>query len=88
MDITRAKQELKFSPTPLQDVLNKTVEWYEQVFAENELVREHMLEEFIFDLLDEVYDEIAIERLLNAVGEELGVDYGYDPDAEYEDGDL
>jgi nucleoside-diphosphate-sugar epimerase len=88
MDITRAKQELKFVPTPLQDVLNQTVEWYETVFAANQLIREHMLEEFIVDVLDEVDDGHAIERLLHAVGEELGVDYGYDPDAEYDDGDL
>jgi hypothetical protein len=47
-----------------------------------------MLEEFIVDVLDEVDDGHAIERLLHAVGEELGVDYGYDPDAEYDDGDL
>jgi hypothetical protein len=79
---------LKFVPTPLQDVLNKTVEWYETVFAANQVVREHMLEEFIVDMLDEVDDGHAIERLLHAVGEELGVDYGYDPDAEYDDGDL
>lgn len=88
MDITRAKRVLKFKPTPLEEVLKKTVEWHEQVFAEDELVREHMLEEFIFDVIDEEYDEGAIERLLNAVGDELGVAYDFDPDAEYDGSDL
>jgi len=80
VDITRAKEVLKFKPTPIKEVLKKTVEWYEEVFEKDETLREYMLEEFIADVLLDSEEEDAIEGLLEAVAEELGVDYGFDPD--------
>lgn len=79
MDITKAKKVLGFKPTPMLDVLKATVEWYEEVFVENEVLREYMLEEFISDVFTDE-DEDAVEKLLYAVGQELGIDYDYDPD--------
>ena len=79
IDISKAREALKFIPTPLEEALRKTVEWYEDLFVNDEEYRARMLGEFITEVIDGK-NEDAIEELLYAVGQELGIDYEVEDD--------
>jgi nucleoside-diphosphate-sugar epimerase len=91
MDISKARNVLKFTPTPLKKVLSETAEWYESVPMQDELMRQYMMEEFISDVLDDNDEEAAeeaIQKLLSAVGQEYGVDYAFNDDDDEHDEDA
>lgn len=86
MNISRAREVLHFTPTPMEEVLRKTAEWYENIFKEDEELRMYMLEEFIEDVIGDDNDHgNVIERLLEAVSQELGIEYDFSDKDEYDE---
>lgn len=73
IDVTKAKDELGFQPTPLRKVLEETSAWYDTLFLEDKEAREKMVNEFIGDVLyeDEDEDKKIIERLWEAVNDDV-----------------